>query len=134
MANRKKGARTRRSSVYRWIPLLLITCFALVLLYLYGQVEIGLNIRTNGELTTENTALQQELDRLTADVNRLKSYPRIAKIVESVNLGPVSADRQGNLEVDLNGAYELRWTGEPLHYASIAPFYTKVDIKAAGGK
>jgi len=134
MANRKKrGLRKVRSRGVRWIPLALIACFVMVILYLYGQVEIGLNIRANAELKAGNAELQQKLDRLNAEVVTLKSYPRILAIVEPSHLGPVSPERLGQLEVDLTGAYEPDWRSEPLHYASFAPVVKQKRIKAGGG-
>ena len=134
MANRKRNAKANRTGLQRWMPFLLLACFVLILLYLYGQVEIGLNIRANGALKTKNEALKLEIDRLKAEVNGLKSYPRIAEMVKSVPLGPVPAERYGSLEVDLDGIFEAKWTGEPLHYASLTPFQVNARAKGAGGK
>jgi hypothetical protein len=134
MAKRKRKMKARRTGFQRWVPFLLLACFVLILLYLYGQVEIGLNIRENGTLKTKNAELELDIDRLKAEVNVLKSYPRIAEMVKSVPLRPVPAERSGNLEVDLDGLFDTKWKGKPLQYASVAPFQVKARAKGGGGK
>jgi len=99
--------------------LCLIASFLLTVFFLGGRVEIGLMIRGNELLRNKNAVLQQDLDRFAAEINRLKSYPRIKSMAQSIALQPLSPDQIETLEVDLDGIFEMKWKRDAFQYAGL---------------
>lgn len=104
--------------------LCLIASFLLTVFFLGGRVEIGLMIRENDLLRNKNAVLQQDLDKIGAEINRMKSYPRIKSIAQNIALKPLSPGQVENLEVDLEGIYNMKWKRDAFQYAGI--FFFKI--------
>lgn len=87
--------------------LFFLVSVTLVVLYLWGRVQIDFVIRENDRLGREVQQLQNAVDDLRVDVNAKKGYQRIVTLAREQGMVFVSASRIEELEVDLRGIHPL---------------------------
>ena len=83
--------------------LMSLTGIAVVVLYLWGRVQIDLVLRENGALGQEKQNVQSEIDVLRAQVNSMKGYQQIIEKAKSRGMVFLSTARRAELPVDLKG-------------------------------
>lgn len=92
-------ARKRRSSSFRMLVLMLFF-FVLLGFYMWGSVQINLVILENDNLLSEKEIIMQQVNELRMQMNRMKSYQRIAPLARNMGLLPVPAVMLDEIAVD----------------------------------
>jgi hypothetical protein len=92
----KRGGRSR-------VTLILLFDILVVLVHLWGRVQIDFAMRANQKLAARRQRLQAEVADLAARNEKLRSYDRIAGLAGLMGLESVSSDRLEHLPVDLRG-------------------------------
>ena len=87
-----------------WILFLGIVSFILIVLYLYGRIQINIDLREIDQMEQESAIIQQEIDDLRLQVNVLKRYDRIFLLAKKQGL--MAVRRSNELPVDLSGLEE----------------------------
>jgi len=119
MKGRKKRANNTRSIIlfYGFIG------FIIIVLYMWGKVQIDFILRDIDTLRDKKSVLQIEVDNLQIEVNRMRSYTRIVKEARKLGLDFVAASKITTLEVDLQGIDSYDYNRPlKLRYAGLNPF------------
>ena len=102
-----------------WILFLGAVSFILIVLYLYGRIQINIVLREIDQMEQESASIQQEIDDLRLQVNVLKRYDRIFLLAKKQDLRAVR--RSNELPVDLSGLEEEGiQVGDDLKYAGFS--------------
>jgi hypothetical protein len=99
--------------------------FGLILfvLYLWGKVQIDFSVRKNADLRQACKILQHDIDDLHAEIDHLKSYPRITELAAEQGLMFPPPERIEDLSVDLDGLKpNPREDGREMVLASLTTF------------
>ena len=87
-----------------WILFLGTVSFILIVLYLYGRIQINIVLREIDQMEQERAIIQQEIDDLRLQVNVLKRYDRIFLLAKKQGL--MAVRRSNEIPVDLSGLEE----------------------------
>lgn len=117
--NTKSRRRKELVSNRIWMLLLGTISFILVVLYLYGRIQIDIVLREIDQMEQESAIIQQEIDDLRLQVNILKRYDRIFLLAKKHGL--MAVRRSNELPVDLSGLEEeVTQVGDDLKYAGFS--------------
>ena len=94
---------------------------AVLLLYVWGRVQIDFVIQGNDRLREERNRLHAEVDDLVVQVSAMKSYQRIVDLAQKRGLVSLSPSQIAEVTVDLEGLDPLPVTDtDGLRYAGVS--------------
>ena len=120
----RKSKSQAKPRIYRaLLALIFLIDVIIVLVHLWGRVQIDFAMRRNEGRLYRKRMLQAEIAELSVQIDNMKSYQRIAALAREQGIEPVSAERLQDLPVDLR---HLR-RPEPerksaVVYAGLVPF------------
>ena len=100
---RTRNLKSKGSAARNLLFLILLFDVVAVLAHLWGRVQIDFSMRRNQKLLDRKHRVQAEIDGLSAELDNLKSYQRIASLAKAQGLQFVSSDRLEDLPVDMRG-------------------------------
>jgi hypothetical protein len=129
-SSRKSSPRPYRAI----LSLIFVIEVIMVLVHLWGRVQIDFAMRRHEEQLARKRGLQAEIAELSAQIDNMKSYQRIAVLAREQGLEPVSAGQLQDLPVDLR---HLRRSGPErtpaVVYAGLLPFRLKSQPSDTAG-
>lgn len=125
----RKSRSSADSRVYHALLSLIFSLeLIMILVHLWGRVQIDFAAGRNDQLLERKRMLQAEIAEWTVEIDNLKSYQRIAAAARQQGLEPVSAERLRDLPVDLKNIRPLRSPkGPAVMYAGMIPFGSKSE-------
>ena len=90
----------RRGRKKSRVKLLWFIGFVLVVVYLWGTVQIDFDLRQNDSLKLKKQNLQNEVNDLRIQVNALASYQRIVTLASEMGLVFLSANHKRELFIE----------------------------------
>jgi predicted nucleic acid-binding protein len=100
---RPSGPASREGAARGLLLLIFLADLAAVVLHLWGRVQIDFAVRRNEKRMETVRRLQDEVEALGLDIDRLQSYAQVASAARGQGLVFVPADRLQDLVVDLEG-------------------------------
>jgi hypothetical protein len=135
MIPKPRSPSPHRGAYRALLTLILLFDILIVLVHLWGRVQIDFTMRKNGRLLEKKRMLQAEVDDLSAQIDNMKSCQRIVNLAKEQGLVFVSANRLEDLPVDLNDIRRpdsRRETG--VAYAGMAFFDLKPQTSDSAGR
>jgi hypothetical protein len=131
----RKSKSSADSRAYRGILSLIFSIEAImILVHLWGRVQIDFAVRRNDQLSDRRRMLQAKLAERTVEIDALKSYQRVAAEARRLGLEPVSAERLQDLAVDLRNLRQPgSRSGPAAVYAGMLPFGMKHETPDTAG-
>jgi hypothetical protein len=116
-----KTAQPRRRSKHPAAVFFAAGLTGLVLIFLWGQVQINFILLKNDGLIEDKRRVEREVDELRLQIHALQSSQRIAQAAAKRGLGAVKAGQIEELSVDAKGIRMENRSGEKASFADIIP-------------
>jgi hypothetical protein len=131
----RKSRSSADSRAYRGLLSLIFSIeILMILVHLWGRVQIDFAVRRNDHLNDRKRMLQAKLAERTVEIDALKSYQRVSAEARRLGLEPVSAERLQDLAVDLEDLRAPRpRSGPAAVYAGMLPFGMKHETPDTAG-
>jgi hypothetical protein len=133
----RKSKPQAQPRVYRaLLSLIFLIDVIIILVHLWGRVQIDFTMRRNEERLDRKRMLQAEIAGLSVQIDNMKSYQRISALAREQGLEPVSAERLQDLPVDLRHLRRPEPERPPVVvYAGLIPFRLRSQPSdTAGGR
>ena len=131
----RKSSPPRDSRAYHALLALIFSIeLVMILVHLWGRVQIDFAAGRNDRLLDRRRMLQAEIAGWTVQIDNMKSYQRIEAVARQQGLEPVSAERLRDLPVDLKNLRPVRSAkGPAVVYAGMIPLGSKSEPPDTAG-
>jgi len=118
MAGKRKSSKTTPGFIKFWI----LVCSAMLLLFVWGRVQIDFDIQELELMQIEKQSLLRDIDDLHVKINEMQQYKRIVELAKKQGLVFVGRSNHANLAVDFTGLEMFRsMTSGGIQIAGLGP-------------